>query len=87
MSYSEYVPLIKGEVSDHFPDAVRWGIASPINYRSESWRCAYCGCNDRLLVLGRDAVLFNDCIACWLGCDRQLSLLAGGLMEGSHEQA
>jgi len=84
MSYSEYVPLIKGEVSDHFPDAVRWGIASPINYRSESWRCAYCGCNDRLLVLGRDAVLFNDCIACWLGCDRQLSLLGVSASENAN---
>ncbi len=79
MSYQEYAPLIAGEVSDHFPGAVRWGIASPVNYRADGWRCGYCGCNDRLLVFGPHAVLFNGCIACWLECDRQLSLLGGEL--------
>ncbi|HEY9646592.1 MAG TPA: hypothetical protein V6C88_09495 [Chroococcidiopsis sp.] len=79
MSYQEWAPRIKGDLDEHFPGAVSWGITSPANSRVSYWQCDLCECRDRLLVYGAARVMFHGCIACWLGCDRQLSLLGGEL--------
>lgn len=72
------VPKIPGDVSDHFPAAIHWGVTSPINRGSRDWTCPCCGHDERLLVLGAGGVVFYDCLACWLGQPVQLGLFHHG---------
>lgn len=60
-------------MQQEFPKAERWGIMGPIggSWASEDWKCAECGCRDRLVVWGKArAVLYFDCFDCW-AFDRQ----------------
>lgn len=52
-----------------FPEAERWGIMGPIGgswASDQDWKCAECGCRDRLVVWGKArTVLYCDCFDCW----------------------
>jgi len=59
------IPLIPGDLTQHFPTALRWGVISGVNARHHA-HCLHCDHYQDLVVFDSERLIFRQCLSCWL---------------------